>query len=65
MPRTQPKSTAFYAKVMLRRDGEAERLKALVGGEFRQDIGRESQIRAPEPVIATRQTPVDSGISGP
>jgi hypothetical protein len=24
----------FYAKVALRGDGEAERLKALVGGEF-------------------------------
>jgi hypothetical protein len=55
----------FYAKVMLRCDGEAERLKALVGDEFRQDIGRESEVRAPEPVIATTQTPVESGISGP
>jgi hypothetical protein len=38
---------------MLCRDGESERLEGLVSGEFSQDIGRGSEIRAPEPAIAT------------
>jgi hypothetical protein len=63
---TDPTITlAFYAKAMLRRDGEEGRLKALVGGEFRQDLGRESEIREPEPVVATPQTRLESGVKGP
>jgi hypothetical protein len=37
----------LYAKVVLRRDGEAERLQALVGGEFRQDLGRRARSGPP------------------
>jgi integrase len=43
----------FYAKVMLRRDGENERLKELVEGVFGQPLDSKSEIRAPEPVTAT------------
>jgi hypothetical protein len=60
-----PKVTlGIYAKVMDRRDGEPERLKALVEGEFRQRIDSKATDKAPVAVTRTARKPVESGIEG-
>jgi integrase len=60
-----PKVTlGIYAKVMDRRDGEPERLKALVEGVFRQPLDSKAiQTPAATPTNGARK-PVESGIPG-
>jgi hypothetical protein len=62
---TDPTITlGIYARVMDRRDGEPERLKALVEGRVWTHL--DSQATKPAPVKASSkaQTPIESGIQG-
>jgi integrase len=61
-----PKVTlGIYAKVMDRRDGEPERLRALVEGEFRQRMDEKTADMAPAAVARDAEEPVESGILRP
>jgi len=55
---------SIYAREMDRRDGEPERLRALIGGANRWRIDGAQEIDAPETSDATQRTPVESGKKG-
>jgi hypothetical protein len=62
---TDPKVTlGIYAKAMDRRDGEPERLKALVEG--RELVATGSAITVPDPMVGDAEPaePVESAIQG-
>jgi integrase len=54
----------FYAKVMDRRDGEPQRLKALVKGDIETQKDRNRVPAAAEHVAGRARKPVESGIEG-
>jgi hypothetical protein len=61
-----PKVTlGISAKVMDRRDGEPERLKALVEGVFRQPLDSKTAETAPVGVAEGARKPVESAILRP
>jgi hypothetical protein len=55
----------IYANVMDRRDGEPERLKALVEGVFRQPLDSKTPNTSPAAPADDARKPVESGILRP